>query len=248
MGHRRERSARRFGAVMVTALALTAGACATPISIAEFEATRGVAAPVQPDPAALRSENGDADLDDLDLDLDDFDDLDDVFDRDDSDDEDESPAPVGGGRSDASVGFGDGAAVVATALARLGGERALVGVTLYDGYASVTGRQTSSGDVHRVTVRGGRAEAPVAVGGTPVGNPQAAGFAPSDLDWGLIPGLVARTPADLGIGDGVVSHVTVERNLPFTPELVIRVYVTHPRRGGRIDYFADGRPMRAFED
>lgn len=137
---------------------------------------------------------------------------------------------------------------MSTALTSLEGERALIEVTLYDGYGIVTAHDPATGNLDRVVVRGNGAEAPRAVPSGGVREPEAARFAPSDVNWQIIPTLVERTPTDLGIPEGAVSHVIVEKNIPFAPDLVIRVYVTHPRGGGRIDYHAAGHPMRSFRD
>lgn len=215
---RRPCAARRTAIGVALALAL-GGACAGPVSIEEFEAATGVAAPVQPVvaptttihiPEQFRELVGEA-------------------------------APV----TDMSTGFGDGARVATTGLAVLGSERALVEVVLYDGYGIVVG-VAPNGDVDRVVVRGGGAEQPSPLPTAMVNDPEGARFAATDLDWGIVPGLVDRTPVDLDMADAKVSHVIVEKNLPFSPELVIRVYVSGPRASGRIDYFADGRLMRAF--
>lgn len=222
----------------VVAAAVVAGGCGAGSvqTIDEFERTSGVAAPVQPDPEAVRRIE-------------------------------EATTPptfprisevVGGGTGstprdapvpeEAPIGFGDGAEVVGTALAGVGDGALLVEAVLYDGYGIVTSYRADSGDFDRVVVRRGRSEVPSALPDTTVTDAGSSAFGPTDVDWSIIPGLVERTPGDLGVEGGRVSHVIVEKNLPFTPDLVIRVYVSSERSGGRIDYFADGRPMRSFKD
>lgn len=221
----RSGTGRRWWRIAAGALLVTTGACApAPVSVEDFQAATGVAAPVQPvvsptkGARILESFGGPA----------------------------PNRAPGAGPAADvAAIGFGDGATVAATALTALGAERSLIQVVLYDGYGIVVAR-APSGDVDRVVVRGGGAEAPSALPNDRVRDPEGARFSSTDLDWGLVAGLVERTPGDLGIDGGRVSHVIVERNIPFSPVLVIRVYVSTERRSGRIDYFADGRPMRAF--
>jgi hypothetical protein len=213
---------------------VSAAACGgAVVTTEEFERTTGVAAPVQPDPGVERELEA------------------------------RTPPPtfprmpemgVGAARpaetatspAAAPIGFGDGAVVVATAFASAGGER-LVEVVLYDGYGIVTTHEAATGDVDRVVVRGAGGAAEPARG-VATGDAAASTFAAGDVDWALVPGLVERTPRDLGVDGGTVSHVIVEKNLPFTPDLVVRVYVVGARGGGRIDYFADGRPMRSFRD
>lgn len=209
------RAARRIAAGAVLALALGA-ACAGPVSIEEFEADSGVAAPVQPVIAPTTTIRIPEQI--------------------------REPAE---GAPPEAIGFGDGALVSSLSLAALEGERSLAKVALYEGYGIVVGI-APNGDLDRVVVRDGRADEPSPLPTAMVSDPDGARFAPTDLDWGIVPGLVERTPADLGIDGGRVSHVIVEKNIPFSPDLVIRVYVSTERRSGRIDYFADGRPMRAF--
>jgi hypothetical protein len=205
------------------ALVVTAGACAAaPVSVEDFESSTGLAAPVQPVVAPATTGGRIP----------------------------ESFGPAAGGGSESPsdappIGFGDGATVTATALAGLGSERSLVRVVLYDGYGIVVA-VAPNGDVDRVVIRGGGGEPPSPQPSATVRDAERERFAAADLDWGLVPALVERTPGDLGIDGGRVSHVIVEKNVPFSPDLVIRVYVSTERRSGRIDYYADGRPMRAF--
>lgn len=219
---------RPVGTALVVALAALTGACAdAPISVAEFERTSGVAAPAQP----ARSSTRQPEL------------------RSEPPPSSQSPEPDPAGVPEAtSIGFGDGAAVASQALESLGGERSLIEVTLYDGYGIVTAHEPASGNVDRVVVRGKGAEAPTPMPSAAARDPEAARFASADVNWQIVPTLVERTPTDLGIREGTVSHVIVEKNIPFSPDLVIRVYVTHPRGGGRIDYYAAGHPMRSFKD
>ena len=221
----RIRARRRARVTAVAAGFLMLGACSdAPSSIEEFEAATGSAAPVQPATSAATPARipevvgGQAPI---------------------------APAEGSTPEADRVIGFGDGALVADTALAALGGERSLAQVALYDGYGIVVSL-AANGDVDRVVVRGGRAEEPSPVPSAIVRDPAGARFGAGDVDWAVIPSLVERTPGELGIDGGTVSHVIVEKNIPFTPDLVIRVYVSTERRSGRIDYFADGRPMRAF--
>lgn len=227
MADRRATSLQRLWFVAVTAVAVVGAGCASEaMSIAEFERAMGVAAPPQPvvDPVRHPEE----------------------FRR-----RPETVRPAEAPSSGAqrrSIGFDDGAEVVSAALSSLNGERSLISVTLYEGYGIVTAHEPTTGHVDRVVVRGNGAEEPAAVPSAAVREPEASRFAPSDVNWQIVPALVERTPGDLGVPDGTVSHVIVEKNIPFSPELVIRVYVDHPRSGGRIDYFAAGHPMRVFKD
>ena len=62
-----------------------------------------------------------------------------------------------------------------------------------------------------------------------------------------LPQLIKTTLTELGYEKGEVSHVLVERNLPFTKNVVVRVYVSGPRDSGRIDFTADGKVQQVFK-
>lgn len=231
-GDRRASPLRWLGFAVATATALGTFGCASePMTMTEFERAKGLPAPQQPEPRSAQppesSDHGDFGA---------------------PDDAGVARRRVPETRRDTKIGFGDGAAVVSTALTSLGGERSLIEVTLYDGYGIVTAHEPATGDVDRVVVRGMGAEAPTPMPSAVARDPEAARFASTDVNWQIVPALVERTPTDLGIPEGTVSHVIVEKNIPFSPDLVIRVYVTHPRGGGRIDYYAAGHPMRSFRD
>lgn len=218
--------------VLLVASGATSAGCGEVVALDEFERAAGVAAPVQPPPTTapetlrlpevLRGAGpglvpGAP-----------------------------APGPAPASAPDATpLGFGDGVLVIEAGLADLEGERSLVQVVLYEGYGIVTSLSSSS-EVDRVVVRSSGNEQPTAMPNAMVQDPVGSRFAMTDIDWSIIPGLVERTPTDLGIEGGKVSHVIVEKNLPFSPDLVIRVYVSTDRRSGRIDYFADGRVLRAF--
>lgn len=148
----------------------------------------------------------------------------------------------------ARMGWGDGLAAVTVADSLRPGEAAVHEVALYDGYAIVTLVDPPSGEVDRITLYAGRRPSVDPVRTHAGYDPAASTFARGEVAWDRIPELVERTPAQLGIAGGKVSHVLVARNLPFSPDTVIRVYVSSERRSGRIDYFADGRVMREFKD
>lgn len=61
-----------------------------------------------------------------------------------------------------------------------------------------------------------------------------------------IPQLIQDTVKKLGYEDGQASHVIIQSNLPFSKDVVIRVYVRSERDSGRIDYRANGSELRVF--
>lgn len=208
-------------------LLFAAGACgAEPLSVDEFEASYGTPAPLQPDAPVWADREPERLPERL---------------------------PEGGAGTPASttpahtIGFGDGATVVSEALGAIA-DGVLTEVVLYDGYGIVSALDRVSGHLQRVVVRPTGVQPPERLPISSRDDPNAIAFEPTAVDWSIVPGLVAKTPVDLGIADGKVSHVIVEHNVPFSPDLVIRVYVTAPGGGGRIDYDANGRPKRSFRD
>jgi hypothetical protein len=65
-------------------------------------------------------------------------------------------------------------------------------------------------------------------------------YSTDEVDWSAIPALVEAAPEAVGIADGEVSHVIVERPLPFSPDVRMRVFVTSARSNGYADADADG--------
>lgn len=69
-------------------------------------------------------------------------------------------------------------------------------------------------------------------------------FSSTEVDWTVIPALVASAPATAGIADGKVTHVIVKRALPFRPDIVLRVYVSNDRASGYVEADAKGNVER----
>jgi hypothetical protein len=69
-------------------------------------------------------------------------------------------------------------------------------------------------------------------------------FSDTDVRWKAIPDLVAGALSVTEIADGEVTHVIVQRNLPFSDQVVIRVYVDSPRKSGFIEADAQGNVLR----
>lgn len=65
-------------------------------------------------------------------------------------------------------------------------------------------------------------------------------FSSDEVRWNTIPRLVAGAVEATGVEDGEVSHVIVQRDLPFSDAVVIRVYVTGPRQSGFLEADANG--------
>jgi hypothetical protein len=65
-------------------------------------------------------------------------------------------------------------------------------------------------------------------------------FGSDEVAWSAIPALVEAAPAAVAVEGGVVTHLDVERSLPFSDDIRIRVFVAGPGGGGFVDGDATG--------
>ncbi|HRE01312.1 MAG TPA: hypothetical protein PLV68_08420, partial [Ilumatobacteraceae bacterium] len=65
-------------------------------------------------------------------------------------------------------------------------------------------------------------------------------FSDNEVNWAAIPGLREAALAQIPIEGAEVTHVIVQRNLPFTDQVVIRVYVNGTRSSGYLEADAQG--------
>jgi hypothetical protein len=65
-------------------------------------------------------------------------------------------------------------------------------------------------------------------------------FRIDDVQWAAVDGLVAVAPELTEVVEGEVSHVYVQRWLPFSTDVRTRVFVSGPRSSGFLDAAADG--------
>jgi hypothetical protein len=70
-------------------------------------------------------------------------------------------------------------------------------------------------------------------------------FVLSDIRWELVPGLAQTAITQLGIEDGVVNHMGVDRTYDETRQLRLSLSVSGPRRSGYLDATADGTVIEA---
>lgn len=68
-------------------------------------------------------------------------------------------------------------------------------------------------------------------------------FSDSEVNWAAIPGLVATALAQIPIEGATVTHINVERNLPFSADVQIRVFVDGTRGSGFLDADAQGNVL-----
>jgi hypothetical protein len=65
-------------------------------------------------------------------------------------------------------------------------------------------------------------------------------YSSHEVDWSAIPALVGRALASLDIDGGEATLVIVERPLPFSTDIRMRVFVNGPRTSGYVDADANG--------
>lgn len=92
--------------------------------------------------------------------------------------------------------------------------------------------------------RDGQLEEPAPVRLVGDGDLEANLFSDTEVRWKAIPTLIDGALGVTGIADGEVTHVIVQRNLPFSDQVVIRVYVNSPRKSGFIEADAQGNVLQ----
>ena len=65
-------------------------------------------------------------------------------------------------------------------------------------------------------------------------------FSDTEVNWAVIPTLVETALAQIPIEGAEVSHISVQRNLPFSDAVQIRVFVNGTRTSGYLDADAQG--------
>lgn len=88
--------------------------------------------------------------------------------------------------------------------------------------------------------RSGSVGAPAPVMLTGDGDLESNLFSDNEVNWAAIPGLVEAALAQIPIEGAAVSHISVQRNLPFTADVQIRVFVSGTRSSGYLDADAQG--------
>jgi len=68
-------------------------------------------------------------------------------------------------------------------------------------------------------------------------------FSDTEVNWAAIPALVEAALAQIPIEGAEVTHVIVQRNLPFTDTVQIRVFVNGTRGSGYLDADAQGNVL-----
>jgi hypothetical protein len=72
-------------------------------------------------------------------------------------------------------------------------------------------------------------------------------FSDTEVNWAAIPALVEAALAQIPIEGATVSHISVQRNLPFTADIQIRVFVDGTRGSGYLDADAQGNVLQVSQ-
>ena len=73
------------------------------------------------------------------------------------------------------------------------------------------------------------------------------GFALGEVDFKLIPTLIKDAKERLKLEDPKVSHIIIQRFLPFSSDVRFRVYVNSVRRNGSVEYDIKGKMTKVFD-
>jgi hypothetical protein len=71
-------------------------------------------------------------------------------------------------------------------------------------------------------------------------------FSDTDVNWAVIPGLVEVALAQIPIEGAEVTHIIVTRNIPFSDDVRIRVYVNGTRSSGSVSADVQGNVIEVF--
>lgn len=160
----------------------------------------------------------------------------------------EAPAATATPASDAPSGVQVGELFTGTAIATLIGEIAvangtepirILSVLVYPEYLTAQVRGPGAEESIVEYRWAGQLEPAVPPQVLPSDDLAAGLFGSDEVDWSAIPALVEAAPGAVTIVGGVVTHLDVERSLPFSADVRIRVFVSGP--GG--DGFVDGDAM-----
>jgi hypothetical protein len=72
-------------------------------------------------------------------------------------------------------------------------------------------------------------------------------FSSTEVAWDAIPAAIATAAEQAAIPDGEITHVIVERDLPFKPDIVVRVYVNSPRESAYVEFDSQGNVLEVVK-
>lgn len=131
--------------------------------------------------------------------------------------------------------------IAAIAAARAASPLRILDVNLYTDYAFADVQDPNTpANVDEFGWRNGTVGPSSPVQLTGGGDLEANLFSDTDVNWNAIPGLVGAALAQIPIEGAQVTHVHVYRNLPFSADVQIRVFVDGTRTSGFLDADAQG--------
>lgn len=71
-------------------------------------------------------------------------------------------------------------------------------------------------------------------------------FTVDQVNWSAVAGVAAQANSLLGISDGEISHVMVDKGIFSDGNVTVRIYVTSPRASGYIEVSADGTVLATY--
>ena len=71
-------------------------------------------------------------------------------------------------------------------------------------------------------------------------------FTIDQVNWSAIAGVAAQANSLLGITDGEISHIMVDKGIFSDGNVTVRIYVTSPRASGYIEVAADGTVLATY--
>jgi hypothetical protein len=131
--------------------------------------------------------------------------------------------------------------IAAIAAARAASPLRILEANLYPTYAFAQVQDPNTPvNVDEFDWRDGNVAPPAPVQLTGDGDLESNLFSDSDVNWNAIPGLVGAALAQIPIEGAQVTHVHIARNLPFSADVQIRVFVDGTRNSGYLDADAQG--------
>lgn len=147
--------------------------------------------------------------------------------------------------------FADASTLPTIYKAKIGGPTRVLEMLIYPtyGYAQIQDPKKLE-NVDQYDMRNGKVQdgAPVKfVGHTPtVADLKEITFDIGEVDFAAVPKMAKDAPAQLKIDDGKVTHMILQRPLPFNKEVRFRVYVNGSRKDGSVEYDAKGNMKKVY--
>lgn len=138
-------------------------------------------------------------------------------------------------------GTQSGDVISAIAAARGASPLRILEANLYPTYAFAQVQDPNTpANVDEFDWRDGKVAPPAPVQLTGDGDLESNLFSDSEVNWAAVPGLVGAALAQIPIEGAQVTHVHIARNLPFSADVQIRVFVDGTRKSGYLDADAQG--------